>query len=332
MLAISPQMPLPNRALFVSGDIDAARAHLSRRFWPHSVTPLATDAPFAFRHHQAAFAQTSFNALRYGTAVAIDSQPSDPSYLVKFTLDGTSEVAQGRAVVASGAGMVCVMNPTGRLRVRLSADHNQLTLRVPGSVVHACIEREFGTVVRQPLEFEATARQVAECAPGLGRLVGTLCEDLDAPAAGFRHPRVAGHLEQTLVGLLLTELPHNYSAMLAAPVATATPACVVLAEDYIRAHAREPLGIADIAAATGVSVRSLQAGFRRHRGTNPMRFLRDCRLALAREALLAGQGDVTGVAVACGFGDPGKFAAHFRARYGEPPSAALQRGRLGKRR
>ncbi len=332
MLAISPQMPLANRALFVSGNIDAARTHLSQRFWPHSVTPLDPGTAFAFRHHQAEFAQTSFNALRYGTAVAIDSQPSDPSYLVKFTLDGASEVDQGSTVVASNAGMVCVMNPTRRLRVRLSADHNQLTLRVAGSVLHDCIEREFGTAIRRPLEFEATARHVNECAPGLGRLVGTLCEDLDAPAAGFRHPRVAGHLEQTLVGLLLTELPHNYSTLLASSAAPAAPAYVVLAEEYIRARAREPLCVAEVAAAAGVSVRSLQAGFQRHRGTNPMRFLRDCRLALARAGLLAASADVTTIACDCGFGDPGKFAGYYRARYGESPSVTLNRGRLSRRR
>ena len=58
----------------------------------------------------------------------------------------------------------------------------------------------------------------------------------------------------------------------------------------------------------------------------PRAFLRRCRLELARRRLLeAGEGEtVSSVALDCGFGHFGDFAAAYKARFGETPSATLQ--------
>lgn len=47
------------------------------------------------------------------------------------------------------------------------------------------------------------------------------------------------------------------------------PGFVRRAEDYMASHAAEPLTVAMIASHTGVSVRSLYAGFQRYRGARP---------------------------------------------------------------
>ena len=54
------------------------------------------------------------------------------------------------------------------------------------------------------------ARTCRNETPGLGRIVRTLCEDLD-DASAFAQHAVVRHVEDTLFGLLLAELPHNYS-------------------------------------------------------------------------------------------------------------------------
>jgi AraC-like DNA-binding protein len=328
MLGVSDRMPLANRQLFATQDAIAARMHLSARFWPHTLRfPGRADA-LVFRHNVATIADLSVNALRYGTDVIIDSQPTDSSYLVKFTLGGASDTYQDDALARSTAGMVCVMNPTRRLRVRLSADHNQLTLRVPGPTLARYVEREIGVHLNTPLEFFAVARSVADCAPGLGRLVETICADADADHGGFDIAHVARHLEHTLIGLLLSELPHNYSTRLATLEAeSAAPAYVRRAEDYLAEHAARDVTLDDVVAAVGVSVRALQNGFRRYRRTTPMQFLRDRRLARARAALLADDASSRGVAAIAfdsGFSDVSRFARYYRERYGETPSQTLR--------
>jgi AraC-like DNA-binding protein len=84
-----------------------------------------------------------------------------------------------------------------------------------------------------------------------------------------------------------------------------------------------------LARAARVSRRTLQKHFRRALGTTPLAALREIRLARARRALLQDRADtpVTEIALRCGFTHFGRFAAAYRARYGEAPSATRQRHR-----
>jgi len=84
-----------------------------------------------------------------------------------------------------------------------------------------------------------------------------------------------------------------------------------------------------LAAACGVAPRTLQKHFRRFVGEPPLRILCAYRFEHARRALLrprAGE-TVTEVALRCGFTHLGRFAVEYRERYGETPSATLQRRR-----
>lgn len=101
------------------------------------------------------------------------------------------------------------------------------------------------------------------------------------------------------------------------------------AEDLIRARLAEPITIQEIAAELGVTARTLQLGFRRHRSYTPLQFLLTCRLGRARERLLDPdlRSNVQSVAMSCGFVSMSKFAIRYRAAYGETPSVTLERGR-----
>lgn len=103
------------------------------------------------------------------------------------------------------------------------------------------------------------------------------------------------------------------------------------AAQYIDAHLDGPLTIGMVAATAKVAGRTLHKHFQDDRGTSPMRYVRDCRFAQARAALLhAGPKDsVTTIAVQCGLNHLGRFAVEYRKRYGETPSQTLRRRRDG---
>jgi transcriptional regulator GlxA family with amidase domain len=87
--------------------------------------------------------------------------------------------------------------------------------------------------------------------------------------------------------------------------------------------------IEQIAAAAGISPRGLQMAFRRHRGTTPMDFWRQLRLARAHADLMfAVPGTtVTAIALRWGFTHFSRFSESYRARFGLSPSATLRAGR-----
>jgi len=97
--------------------------------------------------------------------------------------------------------------------------------------------------------------------------------------------------------------------------------------EYVHAHARDPIGTPEIAAAADLSPRGLQQSLRRHLDQTPGELLRGVRLDGARGDLLRGDRDETSVADiarAWGFGHLGRFSATYRARFGELPSESLR--------
>ena len=102
-----------------------------------------------------------------------------------------------------------------------------------------------------------------------------------------------------------------------------------MAEEFLRASLTEPVTLTDIAAAAGVSVRTLTRLFARRYGMGPMRWLRTLRLDAVRRALLdadPAERSVTEVALRHGFTHLGRFAGQYRERFGETPSDTLRGG------
>lgn len=128
---------------------------------------------------------------------------------------------------------------------------------------------------------------------------------------------------------LLTGMKHSASHLLEPSPRRVAPACVRRAEEYIAAHAAEPITLASIAAAAGAPARSLRATFTAVRGVAPMEFLRRQRYELAHRRLLeAAPGTtVSSVVQALGLGDAGRFSVEYRKRFGQSPSKVLAAGR-----
>jgi AraC-like DNA-binding protein len=133
-------------------------------------------------------------------------------------------------------------------------------------------------------------------------------------------------LTRFAAGGLLTAIPHWPVGQ---PEAT-TPAEArfARAEAFLLEHVTEPITIADVAEAAGLSVRGVQAAFARHHGLSPLAYLRRIRLLLAREQLESDNpGSIADIARDCGFAHLGRFAGVYRQEFGELPRHTRQRGR-----
>jgi AraC-like DNA-binding protein len=109
----------------------------------------------------------------------------------------------------------------------------------------------------------------------------------------------------------------------------ALPSSLVRALAWLHSRLDEPIQLDTLAAVAGVRPRTLEAHFRRYLETTPLGWVRRMRLARARQQLLAARNDgsVTGIAVANGFTELGRFAAQYRRQFGELPSQTLRAAR-----
>ena len=90
----------------------------------------------------------------------------------------------------------------------------------------------------------------------------------------------------------------------------------------------QPLYIAEICKAIGVSDRTLRVCCQEQLGMGPKHYLLLRRLHLARQALRevsTGAATVTEIATGYGFWHFGRFAGEYRSLFGEPPSSTLHR-------
>jgi AraC-like DNA-binding protein len=98
------------------------------------------------------------------------------------------------------------------------------------------------------------------------------------------------------------------------------------AQAYLAEHCGDPVTLADLCEATGVSARTLQSGFLRWTDSTPMAYLQHMRLDRARIALqLADPESVTVATIAreWGFRHMGRFAGTYLHRFGEYPAETL---------
>ena len=102
---------------------------------------------------------------------------------------------------------------------------------------------------------------------------------------------------------------------------------VARAIDAIEASEDGRLSSEELVALTGVSDRSLRAGFQRYFGVSPKRFMQISVLNKARERLSHARSEeatVTQIAADLGEWDVGRFAMRYKKEFGESPSETLR--------
>lgn len=138
------------------------------------------------------------------------------------------------------------------------------------------------------------------------------------------NPLVAASLREHVLFSVLALLPHNYKHDTHRSKVGAAPKSVRLAEEYMRAHADQPVTVAEIARHARCSERALFNAFKTFREKSPMAALLDIRLELADSDLRAGNGTVSSIASCWGFTNSGRFAKLYAQKFGCMPSEALR--------
>lgn len=322
---------------WVTSDPDCASERLFRNYTPHRMRVIGP--PRDFRMRLRVGWSGGMALLRFNTGVELSQVPTGRFILVTTQVSGWSEIDTQGQSFSGGPGLMVVDSARSPVRKRFSADSERLHLRLGTAALDGLYERLVGKAPARPLEFapcirpgsamharwQSVVRMVLSCAaPSTGS--NAAGPDPALPDLLRRQ------LEETAMLMLLTGHEHSGTEQMAGTPAAPAPRHVRAAEEFMRANAGEPLTLAEIAEAAGVSIRTLTAGFRNFRDQSPMQQLRDIRMAAARDDLLqgpgtggTGTGSVADIALRWGFGNFGRFAGDYRRRYGETPSETLRR-------
>jgi AraC-like DNA-binding protein len=167
------------------------------------------------------------------------------------------------------------------------------------------------------------------------RLSGEILRAAGPVFALDRHGEAVGILETLLREAFAGRLRHEFAAsdhayrLLMALAGTLLPpkptgpvdTRILAAREFAQARFRDKIGVAEMAAAAGLSRHHFSRRFQTETGRSPAAFLKSLRLAEAAR-LLQGPTPVLGikeVAVAAGFGDINHFIKSFRHAFGVTP-------------
>ncbi|MBF4584355.1 AraC family transcriptional regulator [Curtobacterium sp. VKM Ac-2865] len=173
------------------------------------------------------------------------------------------------------------------------------------------------------LSFDRAAPQdpaaVARWRSAVSGAVHTLREDGQAS--------LAWHEARRTVARALLDLYPLQAELLGAGTGDPAHRRLRAAVEFVHEHVHEPLTVADIAQAAGLSVRGVQDAFQRTLDTTPMAYVRDVRLSRAHEELQSldpRSASVAEVARRWGFAHMGRFSSTYASRFGEYPRQTLR--------
>ncbi|MCU1481462.1 MAG: hypothetical protein JWQ19_2248 [Subtercola sp.] len=252
---------------------------------------------------------------------------SDEEIIVQWARGGLTTLTSARTTVEFQIG-IPIMLPNARLTMRLQAiDPDMSVVHIDPTFLRSVAEEL--TDVHFVAFLVAPPRSVGALAAWRKTMALVASVVLNPDAAGSS-PLLRAEMARLVAIAMLTTFPYDSTERKPGSVGI-EPASVRAAVEFVDQNAHLPIKPADIAAAVGLSTRSLQYALRRYRETTPTALLQAVRLERIRGELHAADPKTASVAAIArfwGFVHLGRFAGVYRAQYGESPNESLRRGAL----
>ena len=289
---------------------------LAQRFGQVSVTP-RTKGAFGVYHAGRSLPDLDLLCESFETATRFRPMGDVSFAALTVPIIGRAEVREIGGEAQAGPGEILATDHQIR-SVDWSAGGQFLTLRISQSALRDLAARMLDRSVAEHVRFAATVPLSSDLVwiQQLSILSGVLGQSETGPS----RDRLVHECQRALLTTLLLSHENSLTAELHKPQAPAAPLHVRKAIRLIEEHFSDAITLEDLVTAAGVSASALNSGFKAAHGQPPMAYLRDFRLARARDALIGDKNQsVSAIALDAGFSHLGRFAASYRRRYGETP-------------
>lgn len=324
-----PEGVLGNLRTLATHDTAEALTTIGGLFCEHSLSVLRGGGELNMRLRSLHQGGVGMDLLDYGTAVRIDPGPLSTFVLVQIPLSGHADLTVAGTTWQSDQTTASIPPVDQPSSMRWHEDTPQLIVYLERAPLERVARSLFGIDQNTHLGLPATLDLTSEAGKAFSSFVSSFHTDLNSGSPAVTNAVARTILHETLMARFLLALD-------APPAGTPTrqslhpaPSKVVARfRELLDRHAHEAVGVVDLAEAMQIPLRTLQHCVRHELGTTPSQMLVRARLNLAHSRLRAADpttATVTTIALDCGFNHLGRFAAEYRAAFGESPSESLRR-------
>jgi AraC-like DNA-binding protein len=316
---------LSNHRMLHTRDLSESRAVTSRMWEHHRVTVRGTD-PFETTINGIAKCGMGISYVDCRTPLLMEFEPVQNNYYLQIALEGEVEhLVNGRQSM-SNPDMGVLHGPGQALRMDATAVH-LLLLSIDSTVLLPAMKTR-GLPTTSLEDWALTIDFKSAEGQALADHCRWAANELSTPGSSLAGLDAFTHLRAMFSGLLVEALANNTPSWKPNENVWLGICTIDDLTEWIRAHIRSPLGMAELAARTGVSSRAVQKAFQRHFGCSPTRFITNLRLEDARRQICAhSDRSLSEVAISLGFLHYGRFAAAYFNRFGELPSQTMVQSR-----
>ncbi len=321
---------LAERPTIALDDVDAAHTTIAELFCEHRLSPLER-TQVRMRLRSSHDDGVGLEMLDYGEAVRISPVGLGDFHLVQIPLTGRAALRAGHAEVDSSPHAATVPPLDQDFTMTWDRGTPHLIVYVRRSLLVRTAALVYG--VTDPERLRLALRMPLDTSAGQAflRAVFELHDTWEGKTSidGYAR-RIASEL---LLTRMLSAVENSVTRSLDSWGSVRSPAGGDRVDrlnrrlvERIEAAAEKGEGVLDVARDLGTPLRTLQQHARAAGSPPPSTLLRDARFRRARRLLVEavpGHTSVTAIAQSCGFGHLGRFAAEYRARYGENPTTTL---------
>jgi AraC-like DNA-binding protein len=314
--------------VFRSSEPDAVHAHVAETFADHELK-LGDSGAVRFQLDTATTTGVTVGRMAYGTSAHILGPPMRDCYHVNLLVSGhcIAEHHGERASFSAERGQSgVVFGPNCPVLIDWSADGAQYHLKLPRRAFEDHAARLAGCSPAS-IDFDLTFPLSSPAGKSLYSSVAFYYSQLASQGGLETMPAVQSELESALMTQVLLVARSNLTPyLLRASTRSDKDSAIRSVIDHIEHAPQSELTIAGLAEMAEVSPRTLQHGFRRLVGVTPSEFIRNTRLDRVHADIVQGNGSaVSEIANRWHFFHLGRFAMHYRERFGESPSSTFRR-------
>ena len=315
-------MPLSMAQVVATTDADDAAEAVGRIFCPHKLNPTAPkNKDFFAIHNSYGMNGFSLNAVRYGGEVEIDPGCLEGFFLMQIPLVGKAEVRNGNRTVYSMPGKTAsLLSPTRETNMLWQDSCGQMIVFFDRKVVEnrlsRLLDRHVDEVVFDP-EFSLDTPSGQAFMAQVNYLQSVIEQNNGVP----NHTQSL--ILESLINTLLVMQNHNFSAFIdGSPTSLIVPKHIKRAFEYISENYSNANVCEQVPLYAGMSIRTLQAGFRKHYGKTITQSIQDIRLDELKKRIdqNSSGAPVSELMLDVGLSHFSRAAAAYKQRFGVSPS------------